>query len=88
MDDTITFVDLMALHTLQSEQEAQKFMSLIPAFNAGGGAAYGGHVYAQAVWAAAQTVGEGMIVHVRLPLSVFISRDMILGYSPGKFFIF
>jgi len=24
----------------------------------------GGHVYAQAVWAASQTVGEGFVVHV------------------------
>ena len=30
----------------------------------GGGIAYGGHVYAQSVWAASQTVGNGMIVHV------------------------
>ncbi|KAK8219956.1 hypothetical protein M8818_000371 [Zalaria obscura] len=28
------------------------------------GRAYGGHVYAQAVWAASQTVGEGFVVHV------------------------
>jgi hypothetical protein len=30
----------------------------------GTGATYGGHVYAQAVWAAAQTVDEGLVVHV------------------------
>jgi acyl-CoA thioesterase len=59
MDDTITFMDLIAVHTPPSEQEAQKLKRLIPAFNAGGGAAYGGHVYAQAVWAAPQTVGGG-----------------------------
>lgn len=40
-------------------------MSTTPPFNAGGGSAFGGHVYAQAVWAASQTVNAGMIVHVR-----------------------
>jgi len=41
-------------------------MSKTPAWAPGGKigfAAYGGHVYAQAVWAASQTVPEGMIVH-------------------------
>jgi hypothetical protein len=28
------------------------------------GRAYGGHVYAQAAWAAAQTVPEGFVLHV------------------------
>jgi hypothetical protein len=77
-DKPTTYMDLMALHPLESEQEAQRFMSLRPAFNAGGAAAYGGHVYAQTVWAAAQTVGEGMIVHVS-PISSLLtwSRDII-----------
>jgi len=47
----------MALHPPESDQEAQKFTSLHPAFNAGGRAAHDGHVYAQTVWAAAQTAG-------------------------------
>jgi acyl-CoA thioesterase len=82
-DDTpMTFVDLMALQSLtsnKSEQGTETFMSVNPAFNAGGAAAYGGHAYAQAVWAAAQTVGEGMVVHVRC-LS-FPSRDLIFSSS-------
>jgi len=28
------------------------------------GRAYGGHVYAQAAWAAAQTVPKGFVIHV------------------------
>ncbi|KAE8450931.1 hypothetical protein EG329_005371 [Mollisiaceae sp. DMI_Dod_QoI] len=49
----------------------ERFMSLNPSYVPGGnrGAAYGGHVFAQSVWAAAQTVGGdrggdgGMVVH-------------------------
>ena len=67
----LPFIQLMELSRLHErdgdEEKGGRFMSTTPCFNAGGGAAYGGHVYAQAVWAAAQTVGVGMIVHVRLP---------------------
>ena len=76
----LTFEDLMSLQTLDSgegEQGTEKFMSVRPAFSAGGvaGGAFGGHVYAQAVWAAAQTVGSGMVVHVSL------SRDFVVSFS-------
>lgn len=46
------------------EQSKERFMSKNPAYNATKAAAYGGHVFAQGVWAASQTVGEGMVVHV------------------------
>ncbi|KAE9372363.1 Thioesterase/thiol ester dehydrase-isomerase [Stipitochalara longipes BDJ] len=61
----MTFVDLMALEPLNSEQGTERFMSVNPSFcpDGGFGAAFGGHVYAQSVWAAAQTVGPGMVVH-------------------------
>jgi acyl-CoA thioesterase len=67
----MTFTDLMSLlplHSSQHESEIQKFMSVNPSFCPDGGyrAAFGGHVYAQAVWAAARTVGEGMVVHVSI----------------------
>ncbi|GME26321.1 Acyl-CoA thioesterase [Neofusicoccum parvum] len=40
------------------------FRSLAKAFAPGGGtSAYGGHVFAQAVWAAAHTVKDGFVVH-------------------------
>ncbi len=49
------------------ESGKERFMSTVPSYCAGGhGVAYGGHVYAQAVWAAAQTVGPGMVVHVSI----------------------
>jgi acyl-CoA thioesterase len=67
----LSFIDLMSLQSLKEENEhgKKKFTSLNPSFcpDGGAGAAFGGHVYAQAVWAASQTVGEGMVVHVRFP---------------------
>lgn len=67
----LMFTDLMSLlplYSSQHESETQKFMSVNPSFcpDGGSGAAFGGHVYAQAVWAAARTVGEGMVVHVSI----------------------
>jgi len=75
----MTFIDLMSLEALNSEPGAEKFMSVKPSFcpDGGFGSAFGGHVYAQAVWAAAQTVGEGMVVHVCIP---FLSRDLASFY--------
>lgn len=65
-EEPIPFTDLMALANLvDGDGENERYMSITPCFNAGGGAAYGGHVYAQAVWAASQSVGAGMVVHVR-----------------------
>jgi acyl-CoA thioesterase len=41
------------------------FRSTAPPFtNRNNGRAYGGHVYAQAAWAAAQTVEKGFVIHV------------------------
>ncbi|KAF4313069.1 Acyl-CoA thioesterase [Botryosphaeria dothidea] len=56
----IPFTDLIRL-----EKAADgTFRSRAKAFAPGGGtSAYGGHVFAQAVWAAAQTVREGFVVH-------------------------
>ncbi|CZR57228.1 uncharacterized protein PAC_07118 [Phialocephala subalpina] len=73
----LSFVELMKLERLESNEkgngnegtgrEEEKFMSVNPAYSPGFGASYGGHVFAQAVWAAAQTVGgdgeRGMCVH-------------------------
>lgn len=39
-------------------------------FLGGENGTYGGHVFAQAAWAAAQTVGEGYLIHVSR--SIFI----------------
>jgi hypothetical protein len=58
-------------------------MSLNGAFEPGGGSAYGGHVYAQSVWAAARTVGEGMFVHVSVWIS-FWALLMCVSYMGGE----
>ena len=64
-----TFADLMKLKSLGDHT----FESLTKPFSPGNNTtAYGGHVFAQAVWAAAQTVKDGFVVHVgfcRVPVS-------------------
>jgi acyl-CoA thioesterase len=69
----ISFVELMSLERLKGHSGNQKdpYISRVPAFNPGFGSAFGGHVFAQAVWAASQTVNEGMVVHVSLGWSAF-----------------
>jgi hypothetical protein len=62
----LPFVDLMRLETINEVT----YRSTAQPFCPGGslsrsmGRAYGGHVYAQAAWAAAQTVPEGFVLHV------------------------
>lgn len=49
------------------------FESARPAYSPGGFTrAYGGHVFAQSAYAAAQTVREGMVVHVSCYLFFFL----------------
>lgn len=47
--------------------DAVTFRSIVKAYSPTGGenGTYGGHVFAQAAWAAAQTVTEGLLIHVR-----------------------
>lgn len=60
-NEYLPFIDMIALEKINNDT----FRSRAPPFSPGGsGRAYGGHVYAQAVWAAAQTVGKGFVVHV------------------------
>jgi len=68
----VSFVTLMALEKINDST----YRSLTAAFESGGGVhrpwntggpaprAYGGFVFAQAVFAAAQTVAKGFVVHV------------------------
>lgn len=57
-----TLVELFHLETI----DQNTYISTSPSYCPGGyGVAYGGHVYAQAAWAAAQTVAANMIIHVR-----------------------
>lgn len=61
------FAELMQLETIDGET----FRSIAPPFAPGGpvgvGRSYGAHVYAQAAWAASQTVDKGFLLHVREP---------------------
>jgi acyl-CoA thioesterase len=57
----MAFVDLMALEKLDETTYRSTALAFSPS---GSGRAYGGHVYAQAVWAAAKTVESGLVIHV------------------------
>lgn len=67
----------MALRELESdEQKCHTFSSVAPAWAPGTRTtAFGGHVYAQAAWAASRTVGAGMVIHVWLVLPLSGSRS-------------
>ncbi|KKY16068.1 putative acyl- thioesterase [Diplodia seriata] len=59
----IPFTELIRLQETAADGTSS-FKSVAKAFAPGGGtAAYGGHVFAQAAWAAAQTVEDGFVVH-------------------------
>lgn len=57
----LPFVDLIALEKVD---ETTYRSTSLPFSPSGSGRAYGGHVYAQAVWAAAKTVEAGFVIHV------------------------
>ncbi|KAI5251464.1 Thioesterase/thiol ester dehydrase-isomerase [Aureobasidium subglaciale] len=56
----VPFVDLIALEKVD---ETTYRSTALPFSPNGSGRAYGGHVYAQAVWAAAKTVEAGFVIH-------------------------
>lgn len=60
--EVIPFASLMRLEKI----DEKTFRSTTKAYGATSGenGTYGGHVFAQSVWAAAQTVAEGFVVHV------------------------
>jgi len=60
-NEYLPFIDMIALEKINNDTFRSRSMPFSPG---GSGRAYGGHVYAQAVWAAAQTVAKGFIVHV------------------------
>lgn len=61
-NECLPFADMIALEKINDSTYRSIAMPFSPG---GGGRAYGGHVYAQAVWAAAQTVKAGFVIHVR-----------------------
>jgi len=66
----VDFAELIKLEKITDNT----FRSTTKAYAPNSNMAYGGHVYAQAVWAAAQTVMPGFLVHVRLILREHLSR--------------
>lgn len=87
VDQRTTLVEIMAVEALPNPgvpldaglttASPDKYMSVRPAWTpAGHTTAYGGHVFAQAVWAAAQTVGEGLVIHV-CSIFYFVSDNLI-----------
>lgn len=62
------FDELMTLVKINDNTYESGF----PAFSPGGFTrGYGGHVYAQASWAAAHTVKSGFVLHVRREFTTF-----------------
>lgn len=73
-NEYIDFTKLIALEKLS----ANVFRSTALAFGpANGNRTYGGHVYMQACYAAAQTVAKDMVLHVSLLFSSFGSCDIM-----------
>lgn len=82
-EQPISFRQLMALKRRAGES-FDTFESLTPAWPpAPFKRAFGGHVYAQAVYAASKTVDKGQVVHVCVPLS-FLSKVVLLGRERGS----
>lgn len=61
-NEYIDFTQLIALETLDKDTYRSTALAFGPA---NGNRTYGGHVYMQACYAAAQTVSKGMMLHVR-----------------------
>lgn len=66
--------------------DAVTYRSIVKAYSPTGGenGTYGGHVFAQAAWAAAQTVDEGLLIHVRFTstLVLTIRINLVIRTSP------
>ena len=70
-NEHIPFTQLVALDKIDENTYRSKALAFAPA---GGNRTYGGHVYMQACYAAAQTVGKEFVLHVRLAILLFIAR--------------
>ncbi|KAH6613888.1 acyl-CoA thioesteras-like protein [Boeremia exigua] len=75
----LPFDKVLELETI----DALTFRSITKAYSPTGGenGTYGGHVFAQAAWAAAQTVAEGLLIHN-------ITGWFILGGKPNEHYIY
>jgi hypothetical protein len=86
-----SFAKLMALRQMSTEEapidgssapteKVVRFCSLSKPFSPGsGGRAFGGHVYAQAAYAASKTVGVGFNLHVCMPFFFLLCCPLVAG---------
>jgi len=83
-NEYIPFTQLIALEPLSRHIYRSRALAFGPA---GGDRTYGGHVFMQAAYAAAQTVGRGWVLHVCLSHSAAIpsSYSVPFSSSPSKF---
>ena len=74
----LSFQDIMEVIEIpRQDNGSRRFISKRPAWAPLGGLTYGGHVFAQAAWAAAQTVDEGMVIHVSVLISSSTSSESL-----------
>lgn len=70
-NEKIPFTKLIALDKISADTFRSTALAFAPA---GGARTYGGHVYMQACYAAAQTVGKDFVLHVgHLPFPIMNS---------------
>lgn len=75
-NEYIPFTQLIALELISPQTFRSKALAFGPA---GGNRTYGGHVYMQACYAAAQTVSKDMTLHVsRLTVALNLNVEWII----------
>lgn len=70
-NEKIPFAQLVALEKIEANTYRSKALAFAPA---GSNRTYGGHVYMQACYAAAQTVGKDFVLHVRCLRPSIVSK--------------
>lgn len=71
----LPFQDLVKLDKVDDHTFRSTATPFSPGGAVGPNRAYGGHVYAQAAWAASQTVNDGFLLHVGICLSVAVQKE-------------
>lgn len=72
------FVELMGLEKIN---EVTYRSTALPFSPNGTGRSYGGHVFAQAVWAAAHTVKDGFVVHVCMYNELLLDNTLTIAFQ-------
>lgn len=74
-NEYLPFIDMIALEKINNNTFRSKALAFSPG---GSGRAYGGHVFCQAIWAAAHTVDSGFVIHVRISYPSCIPFNTLL----------